>query len=591
MEHSLSGFGRVLARDVSDVVQARARAPRLGSGYQATLGGVEWSPEAPGESAWRLLRQLGGDAASSQVGRGAPGALAEGLGVLNSLGVNSDSALRRLGAGLGGLGAGLGGLTDNGVASGDGRAARLRRLLPGTSFELALGGLSLDEVDEGARDGVDTGAAAGLPADGVAKGAATGLPAGGRDAAGASWTLWGRGSASAFRDERAAGASLDGEVLSGYLGVDWRREGLLAGVALSRSEGRMNYAAEGLTGTVDTAMTSLHPYASWSPRDGVAVWAMLGVGEGGAVLADADGAAATDLGMLMAAAGASSRLGALGALDWTARADAFAVRTEAAGQARKLPAVAALARQLRVALEGEGRLALSGGSELLGAVEIGGRLDDGGSGGGALGAELGGRLAYVHRGWGLNVEARSRLARSAGYEERGASFTATFDPGAPRRGLRASLAPSWGTPDGGGVAALWEGGWLGAGGGAEALRGAEDVADGRNIHDPGMQMEAWLGYGIGVGEDGLLTPLGSTRTWGGDAKDRLGVDLSAPWRRLDVEIALYGERLRRGVERDTGVSLDTRLRRGVGDGQGGVEFFGRLRPGGSEVGVKANLRF
>ena len=572
---------------------------------------MEWAPEAPGESAWRLLRQLGGDAASSQVGRGAPGALADGLGLLNSLGVGLDSApggLDGIGAALGGLGAGLGGFTDSGVAGGDARASRLRRLLPGTSFELALGGLSLDEVDEGAPDA----AAAGSPTDGVGEGvmgglSAAGSPGSGRDAAGASWTLWGRGSASAFQDGRAAGTSLDGEVLSGYLGVDWRRDGMLAGVALSRSEGRMNYGAAGLTGTVDTAMTGLHPYASWSPRDGVSVWAMLGVGEGGAVLADADGAAATDLGMLMAAAGASSRLGVLGSLDWTARADAFALRTEATGQARELPAVAALARQLRVALEGEGRLALSGGSELLGAVEIGGRLDDGGSGGGALGAELGGRLAYVHRGWGLNVEAQGRLARSAGYEERGASLTATFDPGAPRRGLRASLAPSWGAPDGGGVAALWEGGWLSAGGGAEALRGAGDLAGGsggtavrhgaegvsgaRNIHDPGMQMEAWLGYGIGIGEDGLLTPFGSTRAWGGEAEDRLGVDLSAPWRRLDVEMALYGERLRRGVDLETGVSLDTRLRRGVGDGRGGVEFFGRVRPGASEVGLKANLRF
>ena len=389
---------------------------------------------------------------------------------------------------------------------------------------------------------------------------------------------------------------LDGEVLSGYLGVDWRRDGLLAGVALSRSEGLMNYAAEGLAADVTTALTSVHPYASWSPREGVAVWAMLGVGEGGAVLEDEDGTGVTDLAMHMAAAGASSRLGVLGAFDWTAKADAFAVRTDAAGQARELPAVGASARQLRVALEGEAGKVFAGGSELVGAVEFGGRLD-GGTGGAALGAELGGRLAYLHRGLGLNVEAQGRLARLVDYEERGASLMVTFDPGEPQRGLRASLAPSWGVADGGGVAALWTGaGWLGTGGSAvvppQAAGGFAGAGAGR---DPGMQMEAWMGYGIGVGSEGkgLLTPFGSTRVWAGEAADRLGVDLSTSWRRVQLEMALYGERLQRGVERETGASLDIRMRRGVGvgDRQGGVEFFSRMRPGGSEAGVRANLRF
>ena len=71
------------------------------------------------------------------------------------------------------------------------------------------------------------------------------------------------------------------------------------------------------------------------------------------------------------------------------------------------------------------------------------------------------------------------------------------------------------------------------------------------------------------------------------------MDLSTSWRRVQLEMALYGERLQRGVERETGASLDIRMRRGVGvgDRQGGVEFFSRMRPGGSEAGVRANLRF
>ena len=84
----------------------------------------------------------------------------------------------------------------------------------------------------------------------------------------AAWTLWGRGTASGFNGQPKADFSMDGNVFTGYLGVDHRlRSNVLLGLAVAHSQG-----------DVDVTLTSVLSYAHWRPRPGLGVWGLFGVG-------------------------------------------------------------------------------------------------------------------------------------------------------------------------------------------------------------------------------------------------------------------------------------------------------------------------
>ena len=133
-------------------------------------------------------------------------------------------------------------------------------------------------------------------------------------AGGGYWSLWGRGDLSRFEGRPQTGLDLDGDLRAGYLGLDYRlSSGGLVGVALSRSEGEIDYRS-GTTdgaldngtfdeGTLDTSLNSVYPYGYWSPRAGLGLWGLLGVGSGDATLSHRETAFATDLDMRMGALG------------------------------------------------------------------------------------------------------------------------------------------------------------------------------------------------------------------------------------------------------------------------------------------------
>ena len=110
---------------------------------------------------------------------------------------------------------------------------------------------------------------------------------GGQDAdegrgAGRRWQVWGQGDVQAFQGEPSAAAGYDGELLTGYAGVDtWVTERWLAGLAVARSRGRGDWRAGGSQGALATTLTAVHPYVQWS--DGAtSVWATAGGGWGAA---------------------------------------------------------------------------------------------------------------------------------------------------------------------------------------------------------------------------------------------------------------------------------------------------------------------
>ena len=88
-------------------------------------------------------------------------------------------------------------------------------------------------------------------------------------AAAATWTLWGRGTASGFNGKPKDDFSMDGNVFTGYLGVDYRLQpNMLLGLAVAHSQGDVDYETTDVTkGDVDITLTSLLPYAHRKVED------------------------------------------------------------------------------------------------------------------------------------------------------------------------------------------------------------------------------------------------------------------------------------------------------------------------------------
>ena len=342
----------------------------------------------------------------------------------------------------------------------------------------------------------------------------TSLGATGDDGAeGEQWTLWGRGSISRFGGQSGEALALDGEVRTGHLGVDARLpdRGLLLGVALSHSVGELDYQAPGSGldgGRVDLDLSSVLPYGHWTPREGVALWGLLGVGWGEVDLTDGFGGATTDTAMRMAALGGRGELASWRGLGLALKGDALVVGMEGSAWARGdlagLPKVDGNASRLRVMMEGRREWRASERSQLGLSLEFGGRWD-GGDADKGMGAELGGGLEYRHTAWGLSASARGRylLEHSArAFEEWGASLALEFDPGEEGVGASLRLAPTWGEASRG-VENLWRNERLpGAG------PGGPGAPDGRERWGPG-RMEMELGYGFKAGGSRLLRLYGA----------------------------------------------------------------------------------
>ena len=126
------------------------------------------------------------------------------------------------------------------------------------------------------------------------------------EAGAAAWTLWDRRTASGLDGKPRDDFSMDGNVFTGYLGVNYRLQpNILLGLAVAHSQGAVDYETPDVTkGDVDVTLTSILPYAHWSPRPGLGVWGLFGAGWGDLQLRDEAGKVNTDLEMLLGAVGA-----------------------------------------------------------------------------------------------------------------------------------------------------------------------------------------------------------------------------------------------------------------------------------------------
>ena len=294
----------------------------------------------------------------------------------------------------------------------------------------------------------------------------------GAGAPGTRWTAWGRASSSRF-DGEADGLVLDGDVTTFTLGADATWDRWLAGVAVSLSEGEGGFRDHDDTGgpnhpdrgsgTLESTLTSVHPYARLSLSERLSLWGLLGYGTGELdVEVEGVGRWSTDTTQEMAAAGARGVLvkaPETGGFELGLRGDAVVqrMRSDAAtGEAGNLAAAHAQTSRVRLVLEGARSFEVGDGGVLTPTLEAGLR-QDGGDAETGTGIEVGGGLAWADPALGLTVEAKARTLiahEDADYREWGASGSVRIDPGASGRGLSLTLAPAWGAAEGG-AQRLW----------------------------------------------------------------------------------------------------------------------------------------
>ncbi len=370
-------------------------------------------------------------------------------------------------------------------------------------------------------------------------------PLGRRDAGGTTaWTLWGRGTANGFDGEPKNDFRMDGEVFSGYVGLDYRSEhDLLLGAAVGHSRGDVDYETRDVTtGEVDVELTSVLPYAHWSPRPGLGLWGLAGAGWGGAELQDEAGTVETDLEMLLAAVGVRQAVLTWRGVDLALKADAFLTELETDAE-DGLPKTAGDAERLRLMLEGRTRWTLSDVSRMTPRLEIGGRWD-GGKAETGVGGELGGGVTYRHTRLGVGIEAGGRYLlahQKTAFDEWGANLTFTLDPGQARRGWWMTFAPVWGAETSR-VAQMWDG--------AEAFHAGHD----RNGGASPNRLEMEWGYGLVTHEGaGLVTPYGGLSMTGpGRRGIRLGSRIElGEW----IDLSFEGERTTQGGSAEHEVTL------------------------------------
>ena len=291
---------------------------------------------------------------------------------------------------------------------------------------------------------------------------------------------------------------MDGDVTSGLIGFDAEWERVLAGVMLSQSGGEGSYRLSeengGRTGTVESALTGIYPYARLELNRQVSAWALAGLGSGDLTLhQEGDKAMPTDITMRVGAVGFKGQVldgtGASG-LAVNVKSDAMWVGTKSE-RTSDMVATQGDVTRLRLIVEGERAFTLAAGGTFTPSAELGLRLDAGDAETGT-GLEMGAGLSYA--AGPLTVEGQVWMLvahEESGYEEWGASGSMRITPSASGRGLTLSIAPQWGRT-GSATEQLWSAR-------DPTALGTDRVFEG----DARLALDA--GYGVGVGH-GVLTP-------------------------------------------------------------------------------------
>ena len=474
----LARFGRTAADHAVEAVTERMEGGATGAGVFVPTGGNDLLSSFGGSYG-------GGPLAATGAAGGGPAWAANGGQPVGLLPNGDPSPLRRM--------------TD-------------REFLAASSFTAPLG--KANDAAAGSPSASAARHTLGAPASPPAS--EENAPRSGDDsAAAAQWTAWGRGAMTRF-DGREDDLSLDGEVATATVGVDVRTARWVAGVAVSHSAGDGGYEAPAAddSGTLDSALTSVTPYARFALNDRVSLWGVLGQGGGNLTLRqDRTGESIrASLDMSMAALGLRGVVlpaERANGFELAVRTDAMAVWTDSDAAGDMLAAETETSR-LRLTLEGSRAFEAGDGGSLVPTLELGLRHDDGDAERG-FGLELGARLAYAAPGGGLAVEGHVRgvLAHEdEGYEALSFGGSIRFDPGVEGRGLALAVTPSRGDSTGG-VERMWS--------------PHQQSVNGGGFQDRGDRIETLLSYGLaGPRGRGDLVPYAGVEQWGNSRSFLLG---------------------------------------------------------------------
>ena len=338
---------------------------------------------------------------------------------------------------------------------------------------------------------------------------------------GNSFGVWGQGSFSRFSGSEA-GADMDGDVMSGTVGIDNRFSGWLHGIAVSRSESEGAYRIAGEDSlSLSASLTGVYPYARYNLTDRLRVWGTGGYGSGSLRLqGDSLASSTSDLSMMLGSVGISGDIvsaassGGFG-LSW--QTDAMLLRSSLASS-DALSAVSAMVHRLRLSLESSYILRMGNRASLAPKVQLGVR-QDGGDAEQGMGMDVAGGLGFIHSGWGLRAQVDMHgmvVHEDSDFEQWGVSGMILFDRSpSSELGMSLRLSPSWGSASSsmGGMRALWS---------RETVSG---LAGFRRTggDDRSLRLDSRFDYGFAAfGKSGVTTPYASFSVSGNEAARAAG---------------------------------------------------------------------
>ena len=316
---------------------------------------------------------------------------------------------------------------------------------------------------------------------------------------GPAFTAWGRVATGGFEAEED-GVTMDGDVTTGLVGFDAEWERALAGIMLSQSTGdgayRLDPELGDDSGTVESSLTGVYPYARVDLNRRVSAWALAGVGSGELTLHQEGGKPMpTNISMRMGAVGVKGQVldgsGPSG-VGLNVKSDAMWVGTKSE-RTNEMIATEGDVTRVRLTLEGERVFEAGNGATFTPSAEIGLR-QDGGNAETGTGVEVGAGLRYTAGPLTIEGQVRSLVAHEdSDYEEWGMSGAIRVTPSSSGRGLTLSIAPAWGR----------------TGSAADRLWSAHDArelgADSEFEADSRIAIDTGYGFGLPHGH-GVLTP-------------------------------------------------------------------------------------
>ena len=349
------------------------------------------------------------------------------------------------------------------------------------------------------------------------------------------WSIWGRGATTRFGGGED-NLSVDGDVATGTVGIDFERGRVIFGVAASHSFGQGDVLEYGNGRRVkrdtdmESSLTTGLPYLRVALSESLSIWGILGHGRGSMTMTQGDlGSVETDIAMKMGALGLRQDLKKSASechcLDLALKTD-FLVLNATADESVALPELSRDVSRARLMMEGSRTTKLDSGAILIPSAEVGLRWDGGDAETGG-GMEFGAGIRYANapRGLLMELKGRSLLTHQSGeLTEWGLAGAIRVDPGSSDRGLSFGLRSSWGNASSG-VTRLWE----------QQQQGA--TALGYRNTEMRSLAEADLGYRLNLfGDRARLMPyLGAGLSEQSGQAYRLGARLRL-WESLDLDL-------------------------------------------------------